>query len=391
MPEVDVAWSCDAEHRVKALTLRQHNVLDEGGVWPLATEVLLGYADARSMRLRAQLTGETAEVPEAIGKACPAYIFANDEDYAYGLFLLDDRSRAYVLKHMGGISDVFERALLWGSVWDSVRFASLAPREYLSVALRNIPSETDETLVRSLGARSTTALHRYVNPSTRRDFVPEFESLAIDKMIHSSEQDLRIMWFRTLVGMSSTPVALDELKALLNGKAAIPAVQLRSLDRWNMVATLIAQSDREANEVYEAEKRRDHTGDGLKYSYTSAAAKPDASTKKWYFDDYLHNPSRPEDWVSDSLGEFNEWNQDELTLPYLHPALDALPEIKQQRKIFFVLDWIGAFIDGQQSPAADAEVHAWLDRAHLDPDLRLKVLEIVDELDRTVKIRQRFP
>lgn len=330
-------------------------------------------------------------MPEAIGKACPAYIFANDEDYAYGLFLLDDSSRAYVLEHIGAISDVFERALLWRSVWHSVRFASLAPRQYLSVALRNIPSETDETLVRSLGARSTTALHRHVNPSTRREFVPQFESPAIDKMIHSPEQDLRIMWFRTLVGVSSTPVALDELKALLNGKAAIPGVQLRSLDRWNMVAMLIAQGDRDASEVYEAEKRRDHTGDGLKYSYTSAAAKPDASTKKWYFDDYLHNPSRQEDWVSDSLGEFNEWNQDELTLPYLRPALDALPQMKQQRRIFFVLNWIGAFIDGQQSAAADAEVHAWLDGTQLDPDLRLKVLQILDELDRTVKIRRRFP
>jgi aminopeptidase N len=199
------------------------------------------------------------------------------------------------------------------------------------------------------------------------------------------------MWFRTLVGVSSTRVALGELKALLSGKVSIPGVQLRPRDRWNMVTTLIAQGDPAANEVYESEKQRDHTGDGLKYSYAAAAAKPSAATKKWYFDDYLHNPARPEDWVSDSLHDFNEWNQAELTLPYLRPALDALPKVKQQRKIFFVLGWAGAFIDGQQSPAADAEVHAWLDGTQLDPDLRLKVLEVVDELDRTVKIRQRFP
>jgi aminopeptidase N len=391
MPEVDVAWSCNKEHRLKALTLRQHNVLDEGGVWPLATEVLLGYANAPAIRVRAQLGGETAELPEAAGKACPAYVFANDEDYAYGLFLLDDRSRGYVLEHIGSISDLFERALLWGSVWDSVRFAALAPRDYLSVALRNLPSETDEMLVRSLGARSTTALHRYVNPGTRSKFVPGFESLAIDKMIHASQQDLRIMWFRTLVGVSTTAVALEELKALLNGKASIPGAQFRALDRWNMAATLIAQGDPEANEVYESEKQRDHTGDGLKYSYAAGAAKADPTTKKWYFNDYMHNPTRPEDWVSGSLGEFNEWNQAELTFPYLRPALDSLPQIKQQRKIFFVLGWVGAFIGGQQSPAADAEVHGWLGSAQLDPDLRLEVLQVVDELDRTVRIRQRFP
>jgi aminopeptidase N len=391
MPEVDVAWSCNSEHRLKALTLHQHNVLNEGGVWPLATEVLLGYANAPPIRVRAQLTGETAEVREAAGKTCPAYIFANDEDYAYGLFLLDDRSRGYVLEHIESIPDLFERALLWGSVWDSVRFAALAPRDYLSVALQNVPSETDETLVRSLGARSTTALHRYVNPGLRGKFLPGFESLSIDKMTHAPQQDLRIMWFRTLVGVASTRVALEELKALLNGKASVPGVQLRSRDRWNMVVTLIAQRDPQANQVYESEKQRDHTGDGLKYSYAAGAAKPDPTTKKWYFNDYLHNPARPEDWVSGSLGEFNEWNQAELTAPYLRPALDALPQIKQQRKIFFVLGWVGAFIGGQQSAAADAEVHGWLNSAQLDPDLRLKVLQVVDELDRTVRIRQRFP
>jgi aminopeptidase N len=157
------------------------------------------------------------------------------------------------------------------------------------------------------------------------------------------------------------------------------------------VATLLAEGDPQTSKIHESEKKRDHTGDGLKYSYAAGAAKPDAASKKWYFNDYLHNPARPEDWLSDSLDDFNRWDQAELTIPYLQPALDALPQIKQQRKIFFVLDWIGAFIDGQQSPAADAEVHAWLNNGRMDADLRLKVLEIVDELDRTVRIRQRFP
>lgn len=100
---------------------------------------------------------------------------------------------------------------------------------------------------------------------------------------------------------------------------------------------------------------------------------------------------RPEDWVEQSLGAFNYWNQSELTLPYLRPALEALPQIKRERKIFFILGWLGAFIDGQQSAAADDEVHNWLNTATIDPDLRLKVLEYGDELDRAVRIKKTFP
>jgi aminopeptidase N len=36
-------------------------------------------------------------------------------------------------------------------------------------------------------------------------------------------------------------------------------------------------------------------------------------------------------------------------------------------------------------------VQAWLAKPDVDPDLRLKVLEVSDGLDRTVRIRQKFP
>jgi hypothetical protein len=53
--------------------------------------------------------------------------------------------------------------------------------------------------------------------------------------------------------------------------------------------------------------------------------------------------------------------------------------------------WLGAFLDAQNSAAAQAAVHAWLAQKSLDPELRLKALEVSDALDRTVLIRQRFP
>jgi hypothetical protein len=48
-------------------------------------------------------------------------------------------------------------------------------------------------------------------------------------------------------------------------------------------------------------------------------------------------------------------------------------------------------MDGQHSVAAQTEVYGWLDRAQLDADLRRKVLENLDGLDRAVMIRAKFP
>ena len=391
MPQVDVTWSCDKQNLIDHFWLMQQDVLREGGVWPVAMQVLLAYPDRAPVHLRAELNAQGAEVQEAIAKPCPQYVFLNDQDYGYGRFLLDERSRNSVIEHLGGASDVFERTLLWGSLWDGVREAYLAPRDFLELALRLLPTEADELLAQSLISHVATGLHRYVNQKVRMEIVPRAESLASKRMLDSPSQDLRIIWFRGLRAIAESPQGRTHLKEVLAGKLPVPGVELRPLDRWTMVTALIALSDPEAEAFYAAEHKRDDTGDGQKYAYVSQAARPEKASKERYFSEYLRVSSHPEDWIEQSLGSFNYWNESELTLPYLKPALEALPKIKQERKIFFLLAWLNAFIEGQQSPDAQAQVHEFLRSTPLDRDLQLKILEVSDELDRTVKIRQRYP
>jgi len=391
MPQVDVAWSCDAQDRIDHFSLTQRDVLGEGGTWPVAMQAGLHYSSSTPLHLRAELNAEKADLREAVGKPCPQYVFLNDQDFGYGHFLLDERSRKAVIEKLGEVSDEFERTLLWGSLWDSVREADLAPRDFVQLALRLLPAETDESLAQNLIGHVATALHRYVNPNVRAEIVPQSEALASNQMLHSPSQDLRIIWFRALRAIAESPEGRARLKEVLSGKLAVPGVELRPLDRWTIVTALIALHDPEAEALLATEQKRDNSGDGQKYAYMAQAARPESASKQRYFDDYLHDSSRPEDWIEQSLGPFNYWNQSELTLAYLKPALEALPQIKRERKIFFALGWLNAFIGGQQSAAAQAQVREFLRSAALDKDLQLKILEVSDELDRTVKIRQRYP
>jgi len=389
MPEIKTQRQCDAQGKLATLTLTQRNVLDEKELWPLATQVLLGYENATPVRLRGNLSGRTAVLK--VDQTCPAYVLANDEDNAYGLFLLDDKSREYVAHHIGAVSDILERTLLWGALWDSVRAAEMAPVEYLETALRELPKETNETLVRSIGARSAVALHDYSSDAALQKWAPQFETLAATKMLQAPDKGLRILWFRTLLLLATTETALHPIRQLLSGELTIPDVELRSLDRWRMVGVLISHQWPDADALFAAESKHDATGIGPKYAYAAEAAKQDAAIKLKYFDDYLHNAARQEDWVQSSLENFNSWNASALTAPYLRPALDALPQIKQQRKIFFTLAWLNAFIGGQHSAESAKVVHDWLATANTDEDLKLKVLQVVDDLDRTVTIRAHFP
>ena len=390
MPQVDVAWSCTG-NRLSRLSLSQHDVLGTGEIWPIATQVGLSNAKGLPIEIRVDLNQQTMDVPQASGRPCPQYVFANDQDYAYGRFLLDAASRAAAMKELGRVHDLFRRTLLWGSLWESVRQAELAPRAYLDLGVKLLPAETDESLAQNILGHSATALHRYVSRKTRVKVVPILEAMAASEMVRSRDPSLRITWFRGLRGLAETQNGLEKLKALLNGHLIVPGMQLRPLDRWSLVTALIALDDPEADAIFNAERNRDPSGDGQKYAYVAEAARPDRKTKEKYFNDYLHNPARPEDWIAESLGAFNYWNQSALTEPYLKPALDALPEIKQERKIFFLVEWLSAFVEGQQTASAQAEVAEFLRTASLDKDLQLKILQVVDELNRTVNIRSKFP
>jgi aminopeptidase N len=390
MPRVDVEWSCNQQDQIDHFTLTQHDVLDEGGVWPIATQVSLHYLNAPALALRAEISSGRAGLPEAIGKPCPQFVFANDQDYAYGLFLLDPVSRKTVMAHLGAIHDVFQRTLLWGSLWASVREAELDPREYLDLSLRMLPGEPDESLAARLIGTTLAALDYYLSPEARSQFGPRVEAMASELMAHAPELDFRIIWYRAFSRAAETQSAREKLKQLLNGTLVLPGISLRPLDRWQMITQLIAMKDPEAETIYTAEQKRDLSGEGRKYAYMAAAARPDTRTKQDYFTDYLHNSGRPEDWVEESLYPFNYWNQSELTLPYLKPALEALPQVKRERKIFFVLAWLNAFIGGQRSPTAQEQVEEFLRAGTIDRDLQLKILQVKDGLDRTVKIREKY-
>jgi aminopeptidase N len=414
MPEVTASFSCDAG-KLTELKLHQQDVLPDNFLWPITTNILIHYPlDARRQPESIRFNWSTVEavVHGTVGKPCPDFVFANVGDEAYGRFLLDPQSEHTVRSMLtggvaGGLTNPseeelarqreynFMRSMLWGALWDNVHVANSSPRSYVDLALGVLLYERDETLFRVIAGHAATALHFYITGPSRDPFITKFEGIATMLMLQSNATGMRINSFRALTGIAETPAGRDTLKQLLAGKLSIPDVALRQLDRWNLIGRLIALNDPEAAAIFAAEQQHDKSGDALKYAWSVQAGAPTATAKQQYFAQYLLPPTdpaaKPEDWLTQSLRPFNSWNQSALTEPYLHRALAQLPEIKRDRKIFFLGAWLGAFLGGQSSPAAATSVRQWLMQPNIDPDLRLKVLESADELERTVRIRQRFP
>ncbi len=410
MADVRVEWSADDRGRITRLTLRQQDVLGEGGAWPMRLRLLLADASGgggRKSGRGARAKGETIEVTldggggatrirEALGRPRPDFVFANYEDYGYGRFLLDEKSRASVLKNLGAVRDDFLRALLWGSLWESVREAELAPADYLELGIRLVARERDEVTAQAILGRLQTAFNRYLSDEQRREIAPHLEEMVFDGMMRAPTLGLRITYFRAFQTIAATPAARDRLKGLLTGEIKVPGLQLRSRDRFDIITVLLARTADggeapEALALLEKQRREDQSDDGRRYAYAAGAARRTGDVKKSYFDAYLNDPQLPESWIEASVNPLNTISHAELTLPLLEPALGELPKLKRARKIFFVNSWLAAFIGGQCSERALGVVQNHLQREQtLDRDLRLKVLEAADGLERCVRIRATY-
>ncbi|MEO8337663.1 MAG: M1 family aminopeptidase [bacterium] len=379
--------------KISRLSIGQRAVKTLSGVepWPARIEVLLGYSNARAIRVPVELRGLLTEVP-VVGKPAPDFVFANAGDFGYALVHLDDRSVRWLEGHIGEVHDDFLRAMLWGALWDEVRAARLSPARYARAALRELPHETDEQLVPVMLGRLSRAVSAYLSPDEREKLRPDLERVLLAGANDAARSyGVRKNHLDALISLAHSPAALATIDALLDSTTAAGA-PLRPPTRWAIVTTLVGRSAPTAEVRLAAESRRDSTTEGRRRSFVAGAAHPDSAIKARYWARYFGDKELNEDWVTASLRAFHDPEQDDSTRQYLVPALDSLPWIQQNRRIFFLGNWVSATLDGQRSAEALTAVDDMLRRRTTLPrDLREKILQSRDELERTVEIRRAFP
>jgi aminopeptidase N len=366
------------------------------------------------------------------------FIFPNYKDYGYGIFLLDDKSRDYVLKNIQNEKDDFLRSMMWGALWDSVREAELDPREYVELAVKNLPTEKDEMITASVLGRVSTAMTYYVSEPpavagggsssntpgrTNSGAIPpanaggsalvtRLEAMLIERMRTAPTLGQRLTYYRAFLNIASTESARIVLKEMLKSEppasaggqklgvtstnwpaanAAGSDIPLKTKDRFDIVTRLATLGDPEAPKLLAELEKTETSDDAKRYAYAARAAFPTKENREKFWSDFVGNKDISESWIEAAMVPFNSPRHSDLSLPYLQRALAELPNLKRNRKIFFVNGWLGAFIGGQQSREALDIVNKFLaDNPNLDRDLRLKVLENVDVIERAVKIRAKF-
>jgi aminopeptidase N len=384
LPRVTLDWQLDGDGRVARL-----EVVQEEPLRPFRSRLLIEHADG-THSVHTVTLGEAPRVavPGTVGRPKPRFAFANDGDYGYGLFRLDPDSRRYLLAHLGQVQDQLLRALLWDALWEEVRATIIAPSEWIAVALRELPGERDDVTVSGVLGRLQTAFRFYLSEVQRETWAPQLEAALRSGMLEAPARSLRIHYFRAFAAVASSASGRATLKQLLAGDMAVPGVRLSASDRYRILRRLLAVSDPDARDLLSTEARRDAGDDARRFAYAAGAAEPDARVKQRYFDAFLHERELAESWIEEALPAFNMVEHSEITRVHLQSALASLPELSTRHKIFFVNAWLAAFVGGQTGASALAMAEQAAADPALTPALRRKLLEVTDELARTVAIRR---
>ncbi len=321
----------------------------------------------------------------------PDLIFPNYQDYGYGIFLLDEKSRAYVLANIQNEKDDFLRTMMWGALWDSVRETELAPKDYVELVIKNLAVETDESTIQTLLGRVSTAMNYYLSDAQAAELAPRIEAMLIDKIANAKTQGQRITFYRAFLNLASSAKSVQILKDILAGKSKVAVFSLKTKDKFDIVTRLLILGDKDAPNLLANLEKTETSDEAKRYAYAARAGIGTAENKAQYFKDFIKNKDISESWIEAAFVPFNSVRHSDLTAIYLETALSELPNLKRNRKIFFINGWLSAFIGGQRSAESLAAVNKFLtDNPNLDKDLRLKILENVDGLERAVKIRGKF-
>jgi aminopeptidase N len=383
MPQVRVHWSLDGNGIVQAAELQQTAIGGEGS-WPLDLELLVFDLAGGSRTVRVQSDGARTPIVELVGRAAPAAVLANPRDVAYGQFVPDAQSRAWLLRELPAAADPLVRAVATAALFEAVREAELSPRALAPVLLELLASERDPDTHGVLLDLLGTCLWRYTPQDPGQPLRTRTLDLLLQQLANEPDSGRELGTFRFLARHGDDPRVHALCHAVVAGGALPKGLAPGKQDQYLAAAALLAAGV--GDDALARLGERFAGQDVAKEQFLARAAIPTAANKAAYFTQYLRLDAPPEQWTMDSLGWFHWPGQSALTLPYLPQALAQVDWVKQNRRIFFMPAWLDGFVNAHQSPAALAAVDTFLATTALSADVRQKLLQSRDGLQRAVRI-----
>jgi len=383
-PEISTSLTTKRDGRISRLTVTLRDPLRRGLVWPQQVEVTLGYAGS-TRSIPVYVEGETTRVRAAEGMEPPLYVLAGGGGLGYGLFLLDDDSRQYLLAHLDELQDPLARGVVWVTLWDNLLESRVDPRAFLDLAARALPREGDEQNTQRVLGYLVRAFWRFLPHEERLARAPALEAMlraGLDRVSTSSQKSA---WFSAFRDVALTPDGVAWLERVWRRDEMVAGLPFAEQDELALAQELAVREVAGWDSILQAQLARTENPDRkARFAFVMPALSADPGVREQAFLRFreLENRRR-EPWVLESLAYLNHPLREGDARRFVMPGLELLREVRQTGDIFFPTRWTEALLSGHRSPEVAAMVRDFLSRATDYPQrLRWTLLSGADELFR---------
>ena len=369
---------------VGSITLASRDPMARGLVWPQQLTVTVGYEDGVKT-VPVDMRTATATVPGVAGQTRPRFVLPNGGGLGYGLFVLDDVSRAYLVDNIERLPDPLTRGSAWVTLWDNLLEGAVAPPALFDTALRALPSETDEQNVQRILGYAARTYWRFLSPAQRQSRAARFETVLRDGLARAATQSQKSAWFNAYRDTVMSPEGLAWLERLWRRDERVPGLTLAEPDEITLAMELAVREVPRWKEILDAQLARTQNPDRRdRLAFVMPALSADPAERERSFERFkLLDNRRREVWVQDSLQYLNHPLRAAHGQRFVEPALEMLREIQRTGDIFFPTRWMERTLWGYRSPEVAATVRAFLARQKDYPErLRWTILSTADELFR---------
>jgi len=344
----------------------------------------------RTHRVELDVDGERTDVAELVGRARPDLVLLNDDDLAYAKIRLDAASQDVALEYLSAIESPLARAIVWGSVWDSTRDAETAPRDFITLVLGNVATETESTTLRTVLGQVVLAATFYVAEEHRAGTVKEVGDSLWSLARHAEAgSDAQFQFVKFFASIATTEAQLEAIAALLDGTAPLDGLVIDTDLAWELLIALVAGGQAGTAEI-DAALARDNTATGAQSAAQARAALPTASGKQAAWSSLIDVDTAPNTIVRVTGAGFLRANDTALLEPFVDKYFAMLQTVWASRS-FAIAEKIvlGLYPSPLANRALADATRAWLDANPEPVALRRLVVENLAGVERALAAQAR--
>ena len=384
-PAMTTAVQLDAQQRIASLAIAQSDPMTGRNLlWPQRLTVTLGYADGLR-NLPAYLDRRRITVPGAAGLPRPQFVLPNGSGLGYGLFVLDEESRQFLLAHVAEVPDALTRGAAWVTLWDNLLERHVSAEAFFEAAARALPRETDEQNVQRILSYLVRTFWRFLPASDRTVRSAALETMLRDGLDRAGTASQKSAWFNAFRDTVLSRDGVAWLERVWRREERIPGLPFAETDEIAMAQELAVREAPGWNEILQTQLERTQNPDRkARFAFVMPALSADPAVRQQAFARFQSVENRRrEPWVLDSLQYLNHPLREPDANRFVTPALEMLREIQRTGDIFFPTRWTESTLGGHRSAEAAAAVRAFLEKDKNYPErLQWVILTAADELFR---------